>query len=163
MLFVTKLMLYPHTALEAARLLLKDNKLPALAAFVANFDHESSTPEQVAAPTPPVLSVKLDDHSAEDVLETVEENVVANADSSSSNVSPITVKRWRMDIRRTKSHEVDHYNFLAPPHPSSRYCVPSHHRRFSDSSMISFTPSSTSCCSVILVLIGVISVLLFSL
>ena len=154
-------MLYPHTALEAARLLLKDNKLPALAAFVANFDHESSTPEQVA-PTPPVLSVKLDDHSAEDVLETVEENVVANADSSSSNVSPITVKRWRMDIRRTKSHEVDHYNFLAPL-PSSRYCVPSHHRRFSDSSLISFTPSSTSCCSVILVLIGVISVLLFSL
>ena len=113
MLFVTKLMLYPHTALEAARLLLKDNKLPALAAFVANFDHESSTPEQVA-PTPPVLAVKLDDHSAEDVLETVEETVVANADSSSSNVSPITVKRWRMDIRRTKSHEVDHYNFLAP-------------------------------------------------
>ena len=125
-------------------MLLKDNKLPALAAFVANFDHESSTPEQVAAPTPPVLSVNLDDHSAEDVLETVEESVVANADSSSSNVSPITVKRWGMDIRRTKSQEVDHYNFLAPP-PFSRYCVPSHHRRFSDSSMISFTPSSTSC------------------
>ena len=117
MLFVTKLMLYPHTALEAARLLLKDNKLPALAAFVANFDHESSTPEPVAS-TPPVLSVKLDDHSAEDVLETVEENVVANADSSSSNVSPITVERWKMGIHRKKATEstiIDFWNHLPLP------------------------------------------------
>ena len=99
-------------------MLLKDNKLPALAAFVANFDHESSTPEQVAAPTPPVLSVNLDDHSAEDVLETVEESVVANADSSSSNVSPITVKRLKMDIHRkeaTESTIIDFWHHPIPP------------------------------------------------